>query len=175
VRLSLQQRYAPRDRSHCTPWLATAANIAPVAVVLLAFQIWDRSLGGAVTVLLVLVSMTSLLRYFLYVELTADGLDIHCFRSTHVPWQHIGSVDQVDGFGTAELKIYDRGANIGRRLPAPRATFGVGKGETAQARDLIERWWLAYIGTPLPAATRGASPYPPPGEALDPYRPPVEG
>jgi hypothetical protein len=156
-------------------WLATFANMSPIAIVLFGFQIWDRSVGGAVTVLIVLAGMTSLLRYVHYVELTTNGLDIHWLRSRHVPWQHIGSVDQVGGLGTAELKIYDRDANIGRRLPAPRATFGVGKGDTAQARDLIERSWLAYIGSPMPAATRAAPPYPASDEVLDPYRPPAGG
>jgi hypothetical protein len=73
----------------------------------------------------------------------------------------------------APLRTYNRALNTGRRLPAPRGAYGIGKAETAAARELIETWWLAHGGTPpqaAPPALRGEAS----GPAGDPWQAPPE-
>lgn len=81
--------------------------------------------------------MTVVFRLINYVELTPDGLGIHWFRMQRVPWPRIGSVDRDGSLGSDELKIFELSLSISRRLPAPRGAYGVGKKETAEARDLV--------------------------------------
>jgi hypothetical protein len=152
-------------------WPASLAFMAPAAVVLLAYQVFARSAGGVGTILVVLVTMLLTLRLVTYVELTAQGLDIHTFGMRRIPWQQIGSVELVSRQGGHQLRIYDLAEKRTRFLPAPRGAFGVGKKEAAEARDLIERSWLAHRGSPPPVA----APPLPPAEPIDPYRPPREG
>jgi hypothetical protein len=155
-------------------WLGIFAILAPAVLLLLTVQIVLGSPVGAVTVLAVLVSMAVSLRLLSYVELTAQGMGIHTFGTRLVPWQHIGSVEQVNRQGGNQLRIYNLAENRSRFLPAPRGAFGVGKAETAAARDLIEEWLLVYRGSPPPSAPRATPPYPTSGEAIDPYRPPAD-
>jgi hypothetical protein len=153
-------------------WLAVLANVAPIAAILVASQFWVRSLGGAVAGLVVLTTLTVVFRSLNYVELTPEGLGIHWFRMERMPWQRIGSVDRVGSLGTYELKIFDLALHISRRLPAPRGAFGVGRKETAEARNLVEAWWLAHGGTLHRAPARSATPRDASGGLVDPWVPP---
>lgn len=156
-------------------WLSVfVSSTSPVFVVFLSIEIGQRSLGGAIAVVVVVLAMTAALRFMQYVELTAQGLEIHTLGMTRVRWQQIGSVEQVSRLGSSELTIFDRVKNSRRRLPAPRAAFGVGKDEQARARDLIEQWWLVYGGTPMTPAARVAWPRDASGPD-DPWAPPREG
>jgi hypothetical protein len=156
-------------------WLATLLNFAPVALALLVVEIWQRSLGGTVFMLVITVVITGSFRYLNYVELTSEALGIHWFRMERLPWQRIGSVDRVSGLGSHELKIFDLAFNTGRRLPAPRGAFGAGRKETTEARDLIETWWLAHGGTLHQTPARSAAPGDGSGRPADPWAPPPSG
>jgi hypothetical protein len=156
-------------------WFAAFANWLPVGVVLLGLQVWERSVEGVVIVLLVSLVITGYARHINYVELTAEGLGIHWIRMSRVAWHHVGSVDRVGSLGSYELKIFDRALNIRRRLPAPRGAFGIGKAECAQARELIETWWVAHRGSPPPVPARPTWPGEPSGPRTDPWAPPPEG
>jgi hypothetical protein len=124
-------------------WPAAISVIAPILVVFLAVQIVDRSVGGAVAVLIAVGAVVAGARQLQYVELTPQGLEIHVFGM--------------------------------RPLPArARGSFGVGKKETAEARDLIEAWWQAYSNRPLPIVARQTSPPAAPGGPDDPWRSPPE-
>lgn len=158
-------------------WLAVfATTTAPVLVVFLVAQIWQRSLGGAITVLFVVSVMTALLHATQFIELTAYGLTIHRFGLTSLPWSQIGSIEIVRSLGGSDLRVEDLARDRGHRLSAPRAAFGVGGQKQEKARDLIEQWWVAYRRSPPPVAARPESP---PAEAsgppIDPWAPPREG
>lgn len=127
-------------------WAAAAANVTPVAVVLLGYQIWQGSLTGTVIVAVVMALLTALMRYLEKVELTAEGLNISRFRTQHVAWHNLGELGQVGALGAHELRIFDVARNTSRRLPAPRGVFGVGREEVAQAEALIGQWWAAHGG-----------------------------
>jgi hypothetical protein len=166
--------HAQRVVIRCS-WTALFASVGPVAVGLLFVQAIEHSLGGAIAVLVAISGAVAVAHALFYIELTPAGLGIHWLAMTTVPWQHIGSVDYVRSFGSAQLKVGDRAANRGRRLPAPRELFGLGRTETQLARDAIEQWWLIYRGAdplvaPVPAPTRET-----PGDPVDPWAPPAEG
>jgi hypothetical protein len=44
------------------------------------------------------------------------------------------------------LTVEDLSRNRTRRLPAPRAVFGIDEAQVEQARAIIERWRQAYGG-----------------------------
>jgi hypothetical protein len=155
-------------------WPATLANGSPILVVLVGFQIIQQSIGGTVTVLVVVSATLALVRQLQSVELTREGLDIHLIGTRRVAWQDISSVEFVNRFGGHQLRIHDVARKRGRYLPAPRGAFGVGKQETAQARDLIEQWWQAYGNRPVPLVAKPTLPPVVPGGPDDPYRPPPE-
>jgi hypothetical protein len=155
-------------------WPATLANSAPVLVVIVVFQITQPSIGGTVMVLVAVSAVLALVRHLQFVELTREGLDIHLIGTSRVPWHDIGSVEFVNRFGGHQLRIHDLAKQRGRYLPAPRGAFGVGKQETARARDLIEQWWQAYSNRPVPLAAKPTLPPMVPGGPDDPYRPPPE-
>jgi hypothetical protein len=154
-------------------WPATFANSSPIILVFLAFQIADRSVGEAIVMIIVVVAVTATLRDLLYIELTPQGLDIHRFGLRRVPWQDISSVELVNRFGGHNLRIHDVARQRGRYLPSPRGSFGVGKKEAAEARDLIEQWRQAYSNQPLPIAYPTLPPATP-GGPDDPWRSPLE-
>ena len=137
-------------------------------------QVWNRFSVGGLSALIAMATLAVMLRYLPYVELTAQGVDIHYLGTTHVPWQSIGSVARVRKYGGYQLNIYDHVQKRNRRLLAPCAAFGVGRREQEEARELIEHWRLAYRGSRPPMAARrssgvGSDP------TVDPYRPPPEG
>jgi hypothetical protein len=156
-------------------WPATFAITAPIALIFTAAQFLSGTIGTTVTVLVVITAVTAGSRLLNHVELTPHGLGIHWFSMTVVPWQQIRSVEMVNRYGGCELYVFDVVANRRRRLAAPRGSFGVGTQQAAGARDLIEQWWLAYSGLPVPTAPVPTSPPEPPGGPNDPYRPPPEG
>jgi hypothetical protein len=155
-------------------WPATIANSSPILVVLLTFQIIQQSVGGMVAVLVAVSAVLVIARPLQYIELTREGLDIHLLGTRRVAWRDISSVEFVNRFGGHQLRIHDLAKNRGRYLPAPRGAFGVGKQETAQARDVIEQWWQAYGNRPLPIVPQSTLPPVVPGGPDDPYRPPPE-
>jgi hypothetical protein len=153
-------------------WLATVLNFSPVAVAFLGIQIWQRSLDGAAVWLVVIIVATVVMHHVNYTELTAAGVGIHWFRTILVPWPYIGSVELVSSWGGHELKVHD--AHTGHRLPAPRGAFGVGRRDAAKARDLIEHWWMANRGLPVPTPIRHNPPLDASGRPIDPWVPPPE-
>jgi hypothetical protein len=155
-------------------WPAAFSIIAPILVVFLAIQIMDRSAGGAIAVLIAIGAVVAGARQLQYVELTPQGLEIHLFGMRRVAWQDIGAVEFVDRLGGHQIRIHNIAKNRGRYLPAPRGSFGVGKKETAAARDLIEQWWQAYSNRPLPTVPVPTSPPAAPGGPNDPWRSPAE-
>jgi hypothetical protein len=167
--MSSEQRVVLRSS-----WPATLANSSPVLVVLIVFQITQQSIGGTVTVLVAISAAIAVVRQLQYIELTQEGLDIHLIGTRRVPWHDISSVELVNRLGGHQLRIHDVAKKRGRYLPAPRGAFGVGKQETARARDLIEQWCQAWSNRPLPTAVRPALPPVVPGGPDDPYRPPPE-
>lgn len=153
-------------------WPATFANSAPIFVILVAVQIADRSVGQAIVVIIAVAAVTAVFRDLLYIELTPQGLDIHRFGLRRVPWQDISSVELVNRFGGHNVRIHEVARQRGRYLPAPRGSFGIGKQEAAQARDLIEQWRQAYSDRPLPIVPHPTSPAATPGGPDDPWRSP---
>jgi len=153
-------------------WPATFANSSPILVVLLAVQIADRSVGPAIVVIIAVAAVTAVFRHLLSIELTPQGLDIHRFGLRRVPWQDISSVELVNRFGGHNLRIHEVARQRGRYLPAPRGSFGIGKQETAQARDLIEQWRQAYSNRPQPIVPHPTSPPATAGGPNDPWRSP---
>jgi hypothetical protein len=155
-------------------WPSAVAPIAPLLLIFLAIQIMDRSFAGAIAVVIAIGAVVAGARQLQYLALTPEGLEIHWFGMRRVAWQDIGSVEFVDRLGGQQLRIYNIAKKRGRYLPAPRGAFGVGKKETAAARDLIEQWWQAYSGRPLPMAPEPTSPPAAPGGPDDPWRSPPE-
>jgi hypothetical protein len=50
------------------------------------------------------------------------------------------------GWRNSYLTVEDLRSNRTRRLPAPRAVFGIDEAQVEQARALIERWRQAHGG-----------------------------
>ena len=150
-------------------WLAAFSNVAPIIVVFVLAQIWETSLAGLFLGLLVIVVITVVVRYSHEVELTPSGLNIRWFRTTRVPWQHIGSVEMASGLGSHAVQILDSAQNRSHQLPAPRGAFGVGKKDAAKARDLIEDWWLTYRGMRAPTHIQLDPPRDSSGRPIDPW------
>ena len=155
-------------------WPATLANSSLALVVVVVYQITQQSIGGTVTVLVAITAAIAAVRQLQYVELTQEGLDIHTIGTRRVPWQDISSVELVNRLGGHQLRIHHVARKRGRYLPAPRGAFGVGKDETAQARDLIEHWSQAYGNRPVHVVAKPTLPPVVPGGPDDPYRTPPE-
>jgi hypothetical protein len=147
VKMPLEQRVVIKSS-----WKICFATIVPVGTILLTVQASQRSVGGAVFMVSWLAVAAVLVRALEYIELTPEGLLIHGFRGTTVPWHSVGAVDYVQGpGGMGHLNVRDLAAKRRRRLTAPRVVFGLGKDETDLTREVIQLWRLAYTG-PVPLA-----------------------
>jgi hypothetical protein len=70
-------------------WPATIANSSPALIVVIGFQITQRSVGEMVAVLVAVSAVLAIVRPLQYIELTREGLDIHLFGTRRVAWQDI--------------------------------------------------------------------------------------
>jgi hypothetical protein len=131
-----------------------------VALVASAWLGWDL---GALAMLAGIGALTLVFTLHGHVVLTPPGLEVWWFGYTRLPWTSVGGVFEIGFLGDGYLSVLDSRENRSRRLPAPRALFGVGKRELREQRHLIEQWWATYRNIP---------PSPPPAAPGDPWSPP---
>jgi hypothetical protein len=130
--------------------LRTLAAFAGVFLSVLAAELlWAHDVGSFLVAAFSFMAVATLMHHFRKVVLTSAGIEVWSLGYTLIPWAQISAVVTRGSWWTERyIGVLDLAGDRCRKLPAPRASFGLSGRDLERARDLIERWWLQHRGDP---------------------------